>query len=268
MTAPELKHLLTMMWLRYLTIAPQAARIHWLLSSHNRYLSNDHIALRTFNLPRVNVNRLASPFLSAGYSWGDHYAYPQQHLTARYLLPPQLGLPKIFISQLELQFLSEPLQSLIHNLVVQIPEHAERENNFCCSGRQWQLNFQQYRQLTQESRYAAWLAAFGFIPSHYALSTNSLKSHRTLPELIQFLTALGIDMNQHGGVIKGSRATLLEYSSTQTQDVDVSFDDGKHSIPGSHYEFAHRYPQRDGQLYNGFIAAPTDLSTENETIIS
>lgn len=267
MTESELKHLLTMMWLRYLTIAPQAAQIHWLLSSRNKNLYNDHIALRTFNIPRININRLASPFLSAGYQWAEHYAYPLQHLTARSLIHENPTLPKIFISQLELQFLSEQSQQLIHNLVAQIPEHKERDNHFCCTGRLWKLSTESYQQLQQENPYAAWLAAFGFIPEHFSLAINRLSSHHSLAELVQFLKALGIDMNTHHGVIKGSEETLLQYSTTCTQSIDVPFNDGHRRIPASRYEFAFRYPQRDGSLYQGFIAAPTDLTAANETIV-
>jgi len=49
--------------------------------------------------------------------------------------------------------------------------------------------------------------------------------------------------------------------------VHVTFSDTEHTIPGCFYEFAKRYPQSNGSLYQGFIAASADKifeSTDNK----
>jgi hypothetical protein len=45
--------------------------------------------------------------------------------------------------------------------------------------------------------------------------------------------------------------------------VHVAFSDGVHRIPACYDEFARRYPDRDGPLYQGFIVASADKIFES-----
>lgn len=45
--------------------------------------------------------------------------------------------------------------------------------------------------------------------------------------------------------------------------VQVTFDDGSAEVPGCFYEFARRYPDADGSLFQGFIAASADKIFES-----
>ncbi len=56
---------------------------------------------------------------------------------------------------------------------------------------------------------------------------------------------------------------LLEQSSTMANTVTVELSDGPLEVPGCYYEFARRYPDADGVLYEGFIAASADRIFES-----
>jgi hypothetical protein len=49
---------------------------------------NDHIALRTFNLPEVNIEKLARPLLAGGYVEAGSYDFEQKKLRAKHFKHP------------------------------------------------------------------------------------------------------------------------------------------------------------------------------------
>jgi hypothetical protein len=70
-------------------------------------------------------------------------------------------------------------------------------------------------------------------------------------------------MNDSGGEIKGTPAELLEQSSIKAGTLPIEFTDGIHEIPSCYYEFARRYPDKNGELYGGFIAKSADKIFES-----
>ncbi|MDF2182531.1 DUF1338 domain-containing protein [Neptuniibacter sp. CAU 1671] len=253
MNPETLQQHLQAMWLDYLQLNPQARLIHGLFRSRNPELVNDHIALRTFDLPEVDLNHLARPFQLAGYDFAGEYHFPDKHLYARHLQHPDRQLPKIFISQLITAELGAVNNALVHKLISQIPASVRAGEGFCYSGRHWELSWREYQQLLAESEYAAWVAAFGFRPNHFTLFVNALQSHTSIAAVNTFLTSRGVQLNTAGGAIKGSPEVGLEQSSTLASRVPVTFSDGIHHIPGCYYEFASRFPLADGELYQGFV---------------
>jgi hypothetical protein len=63
----QLQTILDKMWQEYIGMNPQAKKIYDFFTEEGENVVNDHIALRTFNLPRVNVDKIAKPFLNNGY---------------------------------------------------------------------------------------------------------------------------------------------------------------------------------------------------------
>jgi hypothetical protein len=63
--------------------------------------------------------------------------------------------------------------------------------------------------------------------------------------------------------VKGSPEQLLEQSSTLADSLQMQFDDGLHTVTGCYYEFAKRYTDASGQLYDGFIARSADKIFES-----
>jgi len=263
MNTQQLKKMLEEMWIDYLALNPDAQAIHQLIKKRNPHVVNDHIALRTFNLGKVDLKQISRPFINAGYHARGEYSFPQKHLYAQHFEHNDPNLPKIFISQLLTENLDQSNQELIHNLIEQIPQEVLTTKHFSYSGRHWNLTYQQYQQLLKQSEYAAWLAAFGFRPNHFTILINALHSHHRIETLNQFLKQHGYALNSAGGEIKGSAEEYLEQSSTLANKVILSFDDQEAEIPGCYYEFAKRYPLPEGGLYQGFIAASADKIFES-----
>ena len=79
----------------------------------------------------------------------------------------------------------------------------------------------------------------------------------------EFLKEKGFLLNTVEGEIKGTPEELLEQSSTKAGIIEVDFLEGKYSIPSCYYEFARRYPDKNGRLYSGFIAKSADKIFES-----
>ncbi len=70
-------------------------------------------------------------------------------------------------------------------------------------------------------------------------------------------------MNSSGGEIKGSREELLQQSSIMADRSMVEFKEGMREVPSCYYEFALRFKDKEGELYEGFIAASADKIFES-----
>ncbi len=248
----------------YLTVTPAAQKIHALLgSSQQNDVINDHIALRTFNLPQIGLEKLAAHFLALGYVEGGEYHFESKKLYAKHYEHPDANQPKVFISELLLEKCSPELQSIVRKLVDQIPESAVTADNFLYSGRHWTIDQASYQTLLAESEYAAWMSVWGFRANHFTVSVNVLQNLETLDSVNQALKNAGFALNTSGGEIKGSKDVLLKQSSTLADEALVEFTDGNAMIPSCFYEFARRFPTADGTLYRGFVAASADKIFES-----
>jgi hypothetical protein len=263
MEAKTLPSLLDKMWHDYVQINPLAQRVYDLLSREGEQVLNDHIALRTFNHPRLTIDVLARPFVACGYKYCNDYHFKEKKLYAKHFEHENPSYPTIFISELKLEDFSSALNKTILKLIDQIPTGKEHEFDFTSCGRPWSVSIEDYELLLQESDYAAWVAAFGYRPNHFTVLINALKKYSDITILNTFLKQNGIKLNSSGGEIKGTKEQLLEQSSTLANNIEVTFTDGKLTIPACYYEFAKRYPMKDGSLYTGFIAASADKIFES-----
>jgi len=251
-----------LLWSDYLDHAPSAQGIHRLLGG-GAAIVNDHIALRTFATPSLGLEALHPLFTAMGFEIGDEYRFAAKKLAARYYRHPDESVPKIFISELLLDECSADLRDAVLALCEGVSGDAVSSPAFLASGRHWSLDYATYRSLLAESEYAAWLAAHGFCANHFTVSVNALPGFESVAAVNQALKQAGYRLNTSGGKIKGSPQVLLEQSSTLADPVRVAFSDGEHSIPGCFYEFAYRYPQQDGSLYQGFVEANADRIFES-----
>lgn len=263
MTVKTLPGLLDKMWKDYVEINPLAQKISDLFTAEGEKIQNDHIALRTFNHPRVNVDVMAKPFLESGYVYGGDYHFTEKKLYAKHYEHPDKTLPKIFISELKMKEFSPALNKIVNRLIAEIPQGKELEFDFVSGGRPWNVSIQDYNDLMKESDYAAWLSAFGYRPNHFTVFINVLNKFSDITYLNDYLKNKGFKLNSSGGEVKGSKEVCLEQSSTLANNIEVSFTDGKLTIPACYYEFAKRYPLKDGNLYQGFVAASADKIFES-----
>lgn len=254
----DLHMLFAALWRDYVSITPQAKLIHRLFEARGERIINDHVALRTYARAGLGVDALARPFVALGYAPFDSYVFPNKHLRARAYRHADRDAPKVFISELDVDALSEGAQAAIDTLMAALPPGFAERGDLPSAGRVWPVSHATYRSLLAESEYAAWVAAFGLHVNHFTIDVGRLESVSSLTEVVGLVAAAGFELNEQGGVIKGSPAERLEQASTRAGMVEVAFEDGVHRIPSCYYEFARRYPLPSGERFEGFIAASAD----------
>lgn len=252
------KHL----WQDYLSVTPSATEVHQLLGKGDT-LINDHLALRTFDIEKVNLGKLAEHFLALGYAAKGDYHFQQKKLVAKHFEHPDPTLPKVFISELLVGSFPQDIQAVIHTMVDQLDTRAAAQEDFLYSGASWSVTIAQYQRLLQVSEYAAWMAAWGYRANHFTVSVNHLKNYRDLAQVNEALKAAGFVLNTAGGEIKGGPDVCLAQSATMADHMPVEFSDGSLVIPSCFYEFAERFRLPSGEFYTGFVAASADKIFES-----
>jgi hypothetical protein len=258
------------LWQDYVAITPSAKKVQALLSEFagQSDLINDHVALRTFNIDKINLDKLAKHFLDLGYSEHGQYDFEQKKLKAKHFEHDDKTKPKVFISELIVEAFSDEVQTIIHKMVDNIDLNAASQPDFLYSGTHWQISSGEYETLLSASEYAAWMAAWGFRANHFTVSVNHLQHFQVLADVNTQLKQAGFVLNTSGGEIKGGPEVHLAQSSTMADHIEVQFTDTKKQVPSCFYEFAQRYTLPDGQLYQGFVATSADKIFESTNVKS
>ncbi|HBS86094.1 MAG: succinyldiaminopimelate aminotransferase [Bacteroidetes bacterium GWF2_38_335] len=259
------KELFDRLWADYSAQNPSAKAIHNLFRNEGENFLNDHIAFRTFDDPRINIDVLSQKFIEAGYEEAGNYRFEEKKLFAKhYEIKSEPDAPKIFISQLITSEFSDFLRQKITEKLNEIPDHLYGSGDLIFAGVPWtKPSYEVYRKLMDESEYAAWLYVHGFRANHFTVFSNSMKKYERLEDLNDLLKKNGFVMNSSGGEIKGTPEQLLQQSSIMADIVKIEFKEGVFEVPACYYEFARRYPDKSGKLYNGFIAASADKIFES-----
>ena len=104
------------LWNQYARVNVQADEIQSLLKSKGENVVNDHIALRTFNLPKVNIDKLAEHFIKLGYEEKGDYVFEEKKLYAKHYEHSDPSAPLVFISELKVEEFSPFLQETVKTL--------------------------------------------------------------------------------------------------------------------------------------------------------
>ncbi|MGC9343917.1 MAG: DUF1338 domain-containing protein [Bacteroidales bacterium] len=261
----ELTDIFERLWKDYTDQNPSALKVYNLFTSKGETVVNDHIAFRTFDDPRIDINILAKPFIERGYRMAGKYNFDKKHLFARhYELPGDDKAPRIFISQLITKEFSGTVQQMVKRSVDGIESSVLNSEELIFSGNVFgEPEYALYEKLREESEYAAWMYVFGFRANHFTVSVNYLKKYNTLEKVNKLVKENGFPLNTSGGEIKGTSEQLLRQSSTLADIVDINFKEGIRKIPACYYEFAQRYADNNGKLYSGFIAQSADKIFES-----
>ena len=212
---------------------------------------NDHIAFRTLGIPHLGINSLEKIFLHYGYKKMSFYHFENKKLDAYWYAPPSSYYPRIFVSELRVKDLSTKAQNIIHKYTKHLnqdPVDALDLDNANEAGAFFQKSLwdiptiEDYKDLLEESEYAAWVIYNRYYLNHYTISVHELsKGYNTLEAFNTFLESIDIVLNSSGGVIKTSKDGLLKQSSTVAKMVEATFANGeKLKIAGSYIEFAER----------------------------
>ncbi len=254
------------LWQDYIKITPQAAKIRAIFERPDAPVLNDHVAFRTFNISPISLDELEPLILGMGYRIGDEYHFEQKKLRAHSYLPLEAGQPRIFLSELLVDKLSDNAQAVIRDLCAQINPPADITGpEVFMKGTLWKApSYEQYQSLLAESEYAAWMSIIGLRVNHFTVSINELKDYDDVAGVLATVEAHGFRVNEVGGRVKGGPAELLEQGSTMADHLPMVFANGdSHEVPTCFYEFAKRFPQADGELFQGFVAASADKIFES-----
>ncbi len=264
------EEILARLWEGYIAITPSAKKVYDLFNDRvEGEVENDHIAIRTFNDPRVNIDVLAKPFLAAGYEPCGEYEFKAKKLFARHFQhATDTKAPKIFISELKLEEISIEAQRIIKTTLDAVDNTVFEDKDLLFKGRVWgQPSYTIYETLRAESEYAAWMYICGFCANHFTVFVNQFEQFKGLEEVNEFVKEQGFKMNTSGGEIKGTPAQLLEQSSILADTTEIEFIEGKNTVTTCYYEFARRYTAENGEIYNGFIAASADKIFESTDLV-
>jgi hypothetical protein len=253
-----------------------------LISSAND-IQNDHIAFRTMGVEHLGIASLEKIFLHCGYKKRDHYQFPAKKLTAYWYAPPMPHFPRIFISQLMVDQLSDKNNAIIRSYTDQVKQDPVdmlnlddpvQVDDFLHKPLWRTPSWEDYQALSKESEYAAWVIYNRYYLNHFTISVHKLPDgYNTISQFNNFLEENGFQLNDSGGKIKTSKDGLLIQSSTVAEMIDAEFASTKgepvlKKISGSYVEFAERrllHPDgnNDGERRDGFEVNNADRIFES-----
>lgn len=222
---------------------------------HADDIENDHIAFRTMGVPHLGIASLEKIFLHYGYEKRDMYNFEKKKVTSFWYAPPSPKYPRIFISQLRVHELSQPVSDIIHSYtdtVTSDPVDAlNLDDGYAVDAflhrPLWHMpTLSDYKTLASESEFASWVIYNRYYLNHFTVSVHNLPNgYNTIAEFNAFLERNGFKLNDAGGKIKISGDGNLIQSSTVAEMVDAEFSDGQggiviERISGSYVEFAER----------------------------
>ncbi len=221
------------------------------LISSPEEIENDHIAFRTMGVPHLGIASLEKIWLHLGYQRKDPYFFPEKKLDAYWYAPPTPEFPRIFISELRVNDLSETAQQVIRSYTGEVTadpvdrldlDDAAAVDAFLHSGLWRTPTWEDFQALTAESEYAAWVIYNRYYLNHFTVSVHNLpEGYDTIEGFNRFLEKHHFLLNDAGGKIKTSPDGKLSQSSTVARMVKASFADGvEKEIAGSYVEFAER----------------------------
>lgn len=261
----DYKEILEKLWIDYRELNPSVDKIHSMLGENGENIVNDHIAFRTYDTDNINIEVLSTVFINAGYIEKGSYTFEEKHLSAKhYEHANDKSAPKVFISELITADFSPFVQEVAKKVGEAVKMNGISPEELVFSKNTWEpLSYEVYEKLRAESEYAAWMYVYGFRANHFTVFVNHLNSIGSIEELNQLLKDNGFPMNVSGGEIKGSKEAFLKQSSILADKRKVNFAEGEREIPCCYYEFAERFEQANGELFNGFIAKSADKIFES-----
>lgn len=221
------------------------------LISSPQAIENDHVAFRSLGVPHLGIASFEKILLAYGYQKRDYFHFAGKKLDAYWYAPPTPHFPRVFLSELRVQDLSDKAQGIIRKYTDRIKsdpvdlldlKDGEAVDTFLHSP-QWEIpTLADYQTLQQESEYAAWVIYNRYYLNHYTISVHNLpKGYDDIYNYAKFLESIGIKLNDAGGKVKVSPDGGLLQTSTVAQLIEAEFAGGeKYTISGSYVEFAER----------------------------
>lgn len=211
---------------------------------------NDHIAFRTFasETPMSGIATLSRIFDALGYRAAGNYHFEDKFLTAIHMQHPNGLLPKLFISEMKVWELSEPVREKVlgtissHRLPVSEQTLARLSHIDQVAAGDWaellERIIREFHELpwnlpekndvaavNKESQYAAWVLVHGYNVNHFTSLINSqaVPALDDIEKTIAALQKAGVPMKAE---IEGAVGTKLRQTATEAVLIDVDVRDG------------------------------------------
>ena len=288
-TAKEITEaLLNRLWAGYLKRVSYAREYQQLINKKGGKVVNDHLAFRTFNTHTgeqpEGIRAIKHIITCLGYFPVNKYEFKKKKLKAVHFEHPHTLLPKIFVSQLEVEQLPVWAQQVIKNVVKDTPyllsDHSiellatlkEKGELTRLAGEALIQDLEQFFRrpwnvpqksdvlnINDVSQYAAWVLLHGNSVNHFAAFINyqHVSEWPDLESTSRAMAAAGIPMKE---LIEGEKGGKLQQTATLSvkEDVDVMGDDGveKMSWTYAYYELAERGLEMvngEEKLFSGFL---------------
>ena len=280
------KELLDSLWKEYIIRVRYAKIYSELVAQKGRRVVTDHIAIRTFNTNTGEqpggIQAIEHILNCLEYTTVSSYKFSKKRLNAVCFEHSDKMLPKIFVSQLEVNQLPEWAQIIINKTVKDTPyilsdssiellqkvkekgELPTEAANLLITDlvqyfrRPWRIpRKEDVIKLNDISQYAAWVLLHGNSVNHFAASINyqDVAELSGLEITCRELETVGVPMLNH---FEGKKESILWQSATQTikEDVEVKGENGNEKIVWtySYYEFVQRgFIENSKKLFSGFI---------------
>jgi hypothetical protein len=251
----------------------------------------DHFAFRTFGLGGIDtgISSVSTWFTDLGYIEGGSFEFVKKKLRARWYKPPSPDLPRLFVSELKVEEMSKGTREIIKKYAGSGDDHHYSTMPHAFSRYGLATGFlgvtpwapptiEEYKILSEESEYAAWVLINGFALNHTTLAIHRLTDlEGGISALNSHLKHQGLTLSEQGGEIKVSPDGLLLQSSTIADSREFEFAGGEVAlVPGAYIEFAERLvlPEyahlKESQVEewhrrDGFEAANADKIFESTT---
>ena len=241
-------------WKQYTKVTPQPQNIQSPLQASGDIATNDHVAFRTFNIDGYDLQAITPLFESLGYQVFNSYEFPDKHLCAlAFVVPDDPTAPKVFFSELLCEAFDAEIQSILQDLTSPLDDSLSL-HDLLGSYPFKTPTLQQYSMLADASEYAGWLSTMGYQANHFTVNINALNTLHSIDDVIHFSEDHHFPLNAVGGSKKGMPEDLLVQASTLADSVTFTFADGQQqAVPSCFYEFAHRFADRSGKLFQGFV---------------
>lgn len=276
------------LWEKYILRVPYARTYTDLVKNKGGKIVHDHIAFRTINAHTgeqpegiIALDHILECF---AYKPAGEYKFTKKKLSAFHFENNQETLPKIFVSQLEVELLPQWAQKLIGEVVRETPyllsdTAIELMNRLKSDGnlpgeaseilienllgyfrRPWKIPAKDtILKLNDISQYAAWVLLHGNSVNHFAAFINEqqVKEWPDLESTCEGLKIAGIPMKAE---IEGEKGSKLQQSATVAvkEDAEVKTPTGIEKIEWTYayFELTQRnFVEENGnrKLFSGFL---------------
>lgn len=283
------KALLDKLWDAYLKRVPYAQIYAGLIKKKGGALVFDHVAFRTINThvgeQPDGIYGISHIFEALGFQKAGEYTFKKKKINAIHLEHPSGELPRIFISQLEVELLPEWAQNMLKQAVKDTPyllpnQGIELLNSLGQNGgltaeaamifieelvdyfrRPWKIpDKDEVLKLNDISQYAAWTLLHGNSVNHFAASVNAqhISDWPDLETTAEGLKAEGVPMK---AVVEGEKGSKLQQTATQAvkEEVEVKTVEGIDKLKWTYayFELTQRNLVKDDvsdeKLFSGFL---------------